>query len=425
MSLPLSSQLTPIETAIDFLLQQIKPLQDMQSVDLSAALGRVLAIAQTASINVPYQDNSAMDGYAINTEDLNEGETPLKVSQRIPAGHTGEALQAGTAARIFTGAAIIDGANAVVIQENCRVCGDEVVVLKNAVPGENIRPKGQDIAAGSTILPAGKCLQAQDVGLLASIGVCNVKVLRRLKVAILTTGDEIVEPGEALAEGQVYNSNYYTLAALVSGLGMESINLGIVKDCPEATEQALSKAMQQADCVISSGGVSVGEEDHVKSCVEKLGELSLWKLAIKPGKPFAFGTLGGKLGGKLGGRQGQGQGQVPFFGLPGNPVAGFIAFILLVKPCLLRQQGCRPKTLHTIKYPANFSKKRASNRQEYVRVQIEKNSQGQPQLNLYPNQSSGVLSSLSWAHGLAVIPPETQVDKGVLLEYIALADVGN
>ncbi len=394
--------LLPVAEALARVLAQASPCQAVMEVALIDALGAVLAEDVSADIAVPGDDNSAMDGYALRAA---EAEAPLQVSQRIAAGSSaGAFLQAGTAARIFTGAPIPPGADAVVMQENCEERDGVLAVSGPVVAGQNIRPRGQDIAAGSTVLVRGRVLRPQDMGLLASIGRATARVYRPLRVAVLSTGDELLEPGSAgLERGQLYNSNRYTLAGLVRTLGMTFVDGGIVPDDPDATAQALTDAAAAADCVITSGGVSVGEEDHVKAQVERLGQLDLWKLAIKPGKPLAFGRIG----------------NTPFIGLPGNPTSVFVTFCLIARPFLLQLQGVSEPAPARLYARAMFVVGKPGGRQEYLRVTLG-NDGTELQANLFANQSSGVLSSVSHSNALAVIPPGTRVEVGDLLEVIPL-----
>lgn len=396
----MATRLTPVADALSHLLSCARPGGVRESIPLAAALGRVLAEDITAGLAVPAYDNSAMDGYAVMAGDCADAGRALAVVQTIAAGHPGGPLSAGAAARIFTGAPIPVGADAVVMQENARREGDDVYILQAPQRGENIRREGHDIAPGSTVLTRGRRLQPQDLGLLASLGLTTLVVWRPLTVALLNTGDEVVAQGQPLKPGQLYDSNSFTLAALLQQLGMRVIKLGIVADNLSATVDALRSAAQQADCVITTGGVSVGEADYVKEAVEQLGSLSLWKLAIKPGKPFSFGQLG----------------DVPFFGLPGNPVAVFITFVTLVQPFLQKMQGAVPGHQPVFKARAGFAVE-AGSRQEYLRVRLQHSKEG-PTAHLYADQSSSVLTSLSWAEGLVVVPVNTAVEPGQWLDYL-------
>lgn len=378
---------------------------DEKDLILNQALGVVLAEDVYASRDVPPTDNSAMDGYAVALADVAELAS-LSVSQRIPAGCVPRALVAGTAARIFTGASLPAGADCVVAQEDCEVAGDRVRVGIVPTLGQHIRARAQDISEGQLLLPKGRRLSAADLGLLASQGIRSVRARRRLKVAVLSTGDELVEPGLPLADGQIYNSNRPMLAALLRALGIEVVDLGIVRDDPLMTTQVLQRASRQADVVISSGGVSVGEEDHVKAQVEALGALQLWKLAIKPGKPLAYGHID----------------SVPFFGLPGNPVSSFVTFCMLVRPYLLALLGAE----HTLpaRWPAkaNFDWPRAGGRQEYLRVRAEAKNAA-IWLDKHPQQSSGALTSVAWANALAIIPAGMVLQRGDDVEIIFMRDL--
>lgn len=401
-----SGSLTPVDAALAALLAAMPSIKDTEFAELRAARGRILAEAATASCNVPPQDNSAMDGYAVRSADVKNTPTQLRVSQRIIAGATGAQLASGEAARIFTGAPVPAGADAVVMQENTQLEGEVVTVLQSAAAGENLRRQGEDIAANTKLFPVGHRLLAQDLAVLAATGVEQVRVTRRLRVALLTTGNELVQPGTNLKPGQIYNSNFYALSGLLDALNVEVIDLGIVADSLEGTRTALEDAAAQADCVITTGGVSVGEEDHVKPAVEALGELQLWKLAIKPGKPFAFGTIG----------------KSQFFGLPGNPVSSFVTFVLLVRPCLLQMQGCQNIKPLVVDLPAGFERIELSERQEYLRVVLDTTNEGQS-LVPYVNQSSGVTASLSGADGLAIVPAHTKIAKGDKLGFIAFSEL--
>ncbi len=394
--------LKPIEEARELMLSHVKPVSGIGRVAISDALGRVLAEPLSSQVDVPPWDNSAMDGYAVNTADLTSENVRLPISQRIPAGAAGEQLQPGTAARIFTGAPVPPGADAVVIQEVCRQEGDAVIITQLPSAGANVRRAGEDTRVGQEILPPGTKLGPQHLGLAASVGIAEIPVYRRLKVALFSSGDELVMPGGTLGPGQIFNSNQFTLTGLLESLGCDVINLGMVEDTFDATCDALAAGAEQADLVLASGGVSVGEEDHVKPAVEKLGSLDLWKIAIRPGKPVAFGHIG----------------DTPFIGAPGNPVSLFVTFCVFARPYILKSQGVSGDLLPTpIQAPANFDWAKPDKRREFARARLELDAQGQARVSIFASRSSGVLSSVAWANGLAVIPERQALVKGDMVEF--------
>ena len=391
---------------LEELLKRARGLTQTETVPAELALGRVLAQPRVATISVPPLDNSAMDGYAVRAVECVPGAL-LAVSQRIAAGHMGGALAAGSVARIFTGAPVPPGADAVVMQEHCTLDGDKVQINHQPKPGENIRRAGEDIRPGDTILAVGTRLDAAAMGLAASVGLAALPVYRRLKVASFSTGDELVQPGTALGAGQIYNSNRYTLAGLVQGLGCEWLDLGSVPDTLAATLAALQRAAAMADVVITSGGVSVGEEDHVKTAVEQLGKIDLWKVAMKPGKPLVYGRVG----------------EADFIGLPGNPVSTFVTFVLFARPFLLRRMGMVDVLPKTYWVKAAFDWTKPGQRREFLRARLTASEAGALQAQLFPNQSSGVLTSAVWADGLVDIDIGHTVTRGELVRFIPFSEV--
>ena len=398
--------LLSFDEALQKLLDAARPVAEAEEVDAVAAAGRTLARTQASGITVPPLDNSAMDGYAVRLADIAAPGVRLPVAQRIPAGSVGTPLQPGTAARIFTGAPVPEGADAVVMQELCEHAGEGVVQVNHVPrPGENIRRAGEDIQAGAEILASGSRLTPQGIGLAASVGLATLPVFRRLRVAVFFTGDELSMPGEPLKPGGIYNSNRYTLRGLLAALGCEVRDLGIVPDSLEATRAALREAAAASDVIITSGGVSVGEEDHVKAAVQAEGALDLWKIAIKPGKPLAFGKVSPR--------------DTAFIGLPGNPVSTFVTFLMLVRPFLLACQGARATAPRGLMMRADFDWPKPDRRREFLRVRIN----GGGGLDLFPNQSSGVLTSCAWADGLADIPPAQAVARGEPVRFLPFSEL--
>ncbi len=396
--------LMSVENALQRLLSQAVPVTACETIALDQALGRILGDDIIATRAVPPANNSAMDGFAVRSTDVVVGQ-PLSIHQIIPAGSPGEPLNGGSAARIFTGGEMPIGADAVLIQEDAEF--DEVHLVPKATvkTGENVRPKGQDIQEGAQVLVCGQRLGPADLSLLASLGKDNALVYRKLTVAILSTGDELVQPPEALKPGQIYNSNRYALAALLTQMGIAVVDMGIVSDNLDATLVALARAAEQADVIICSGGVSVGDRDFVKEAVTQLGALDVWKLAIKPGKPMAYGHVQNK----------------PFFGLPGNPVSTFVTFEVLARPYLLRLQG--QLETESVAWPGQAAFEfKAGARQEYLRVRAVPN-RSSVQLIAFKAQGSGVMSSLSWANALAVVAPNQWVRVGDTLPYLLMNEL--
>ena len=397
------------QQALDHLLSHAKPVAENESVPMQASLGRVLAENVNSLVDVPPLDNTSMDGYAVRTADTQNPGSILKIAQRIPAGSIGTELQVGTVARIFTGAPVPLGADAVVMQEDCAIpegSSDQVQVNIAPTAGQWIRRRGEDLTAGKTALTAGTFLRPQELGVAASAGLTHLNVKRRVKVAAFFTGDELSLPGEPLKPGGIYNSNRDTLLACLKSLGCDATDLGIVPDRLDATKAALRKASKDHDLIITSGGVSVGEEDHIKPAVTAEGRLDLWQIAIKPGKPLAFGAVRKSDEPE--------NGEAWFIGLPGNPVSSFVTFLLFVRPFILKLQGREVKQMQSYLMRADFDWLKADRRNEFLRVKLNHNGG----LDLFPNQSSGVLTSASWGDGLVDCPPNEPIKAGDLVKYI-------
>ena len=399
-----------LEEALAKLLATVRPfaLDQAQTVSTFDALGRVLAADVHSLIDVPPADNTSMDGYALRAADVPVAGTLLPVSQRIPAGVVGQALQAGTAARIFTGAQVPAGADAVVMQEQCAT--QDGTVRINTVPaaGQWVRRRAEDVAAGAVVLKRGTRLTPQCLGMAASVGAATLQVARRPRVALFSTGDELAMPGEVLKPGAIFNSNRYTLRALVQALGCDCTDLGIVADRLDATRAALRTAAAEHDLVLTCGGVSVGEEDHLKPAVEAEGRIDMWQIAIKPGKPLAFGEVFRTDASSAW-----------FIGLPGNPVSAFVTFLLTVRPVLLHLQGVAVQAPVAMSLRADFDWPQPDKRREFLRVR--RNAQGG--LDLFPNQGSGVLTSTVWGDGLVDNPSKKIIQRGDVVQYLSLTEL--
>ena len=400
----------PVADALALLLAAARPISGHEVIATLEANGRVLALAQSSQLDVPPMDNTQMDGYAVRATDCTSGSARLRVAQRIPAGHVGQPLTAGTAARIFTGALIPEGADAVVMQEQCTADGDDVIVAHMPASGEWIRRRGEDIRAGSEILAAGTRLRGQELGLAASVGLASLPVVRKLKVAVFFTGDELAMPGEVLKPGAIYNSNRFTLRGLLENLGCDITDYGIVPDTLAATRDTLRLAAQEHDLIITSGGVSVGEEDHIKPAVEAEGRLNMWQIAVKPGKPLAFGEV-----------DRSGQGSAFFLGLPGNPVSSFVTFLLFVRPFILRLQGVDNVAPQAYAMRAGFDWPKADRRNEFLRVRVGTDGA----LELFPNQGSGVLTSTVWGDGLVDNPAGQVIVAGDTVRFLPFSGLLN
>jgi molybdopterin molybdotransferase len=401
--------LRSLDDALAELLSHAQVLAGLEQVATFDADGRVLAQDVVSALQVPPQDNSSMDGYAVRVADIAQPGARVQVTQRIPAGGVGAEVLPGTVARIFTGAPIPPGADAVVMQEDCVPVADSADLRVDVVParGQWIRRAGEDVTLGATVLAAGQRLHPAALGLAASIGMATLPVRPRPRVALFSTGDELVMPGERapadMPPGAIYNSNRFFLRSLLQRLGCVVSDLGIVPDQRAATIDALRTAALHHDLILTSGGVSVGEEDHVKPAVVELGRLDLWQIAIKPGKPFAYGRIDA----------------AHFMGLPGNPVSSFVTFLLLVRPFLLALQGAQDLAVPTLEMRADFAWPRADRRREFLRVR--RNPRGG--LDLFPNQSSGVLTSVVWGDGLVDNPPGCTIAAGDRVRFLALSDL--
>ena len=406
--------LLPLDDALVQLLAAATPLAGVESLTTFDADGRVLAADVVSGLSVPGFDNSAMDGYAVRAEDLLIGLHELRVTQRIAAGSTGQQVEPGTAARIFTGAPVPPGADAVVMQEDCELLSDAVGeeparirITGSPLPGQHIRHAGEDVQQGQCVLPAGTRLGPAELGLAASIGLAQLPVARKPRVALFSTGDELVMPGtlapQDMPPGAIYNSNRFFLLNLLRRIGCEVADLGIVPDKRAATIAALQGAAADNDVILTSGGVSVGEEDHIKPAVQSLGSLDLWQIAMKPGKPFAHGRIGA----------------AHFIGLPGNPVSSYVTFLLLVRPFLLRLQGVRDVAMKSIAVRADFDWPKADKRREFLRVR--RNANGG--LDLFGNQSSGVLTSAVWGDGVVDVPPGQPIVYGQTVRYLPFSEL--
>lgn len=398
-----ASDVLDVDTALARLLEQAGAPGAPQTVPTENALGRVLAQDLRSPIDVPGLDNSQMDGYAVRSADVTESGARLRVAQRIAAGQVGQALAPGQAARIFTGAPIPPGADAVVMQEQCRAEGDHVLVDHRPEPGEWVRPRGFDVRAGSVVLARGHRLRPQDLGQAASVGVATLAVAPRPRVALLCTGDELAQPGQALRPGGVYNSNRYMLRAMLEALGCQVSDLGQVADTLEATRQALGDAAQAHDLVLSSGGMSVGGEDHVRPAVQAQGRLTHWRIAMKPGKPLAYGAI----------RRADAS-EAHFIGLPGNPVSSFVTFALFVRPFVLAMQGATRLAPQAMLLPSASDWPRADRRREFLRARLDEHGR----VELYPEQNSAVLSSAVWGDGLVDNPAGHSFAAGDTLRFL-------
>ena len=396
--------------ALELLAERVSPVTEIERVALGEALDRVLAEDLVAEVSVPPHDNSAVDGYAVRFDDLDaEAETRLEVLGRTAAGHPlGRPLGSAEAVRIFTGAVMPEGADTVFMQEDVSVDGDHVVLPPGLKRGANRRHAGEDVAADATVLVRGHRLRPQDVGLAASVGRTELVVHRRLRVAVFSTGDEVREPGEPLPPGAIYDANRYLLMSLLRSLAGPVTDLGILPDEADEVRAALDEAAEDHDLLITSGGVSVGEEDHVKAAVEALGSLYLWRLAIKPGRPIALGQVKA----------------VPFVGLPGNPVAAMVTFLRFARPLILRLGGCTQVDPVLYRVRAEFSHSKKANRREWVRARLETGGDGVLVARKFDRHGAGILSSLVESDGLVELPEEmTRLRSGSMVDFLPFSEV--
>ena len=403
----MSQGLLSVDEALERLLSGARPVSDIERMPTLEACGRVLAEAQRSAMNVPSLDNSAMDGYAVRLADLSVDEPRLRIGQRILAGSVGQPLEPNTAARIFTGAPIPVGADAVVMQEHCASEGEFVVIKKKPSAGQWIRRIGQDIRSGDVILRAGIRLRPQETGLAASVGIASLPVRRRVRLGLFFTGDELAMPGDPLPPGRIYNSARFTLNGLARLLGCAVEDYGIVPDSLEETRAMLRRAGAECDIIVTCGGVSVGEADFVKPAVEAEGELLMWRIAMKPGRPLAFGRVRSEAK------------TAAFVGLPGNPVSSFITFVLFVRPFVLRTQGIERVAPRSVEARADFDWAKPDSRREFLRVKW--NEAGA--LDLYPTQDSAVLTSTAWADGLLDNPPGQVIHRGDLVRFLPYSEL--
>jgi molybdopterin molybdotransferase len=403
-------RLMRLEEALALLEARVSTVSETESVALAEALGRVLREEVSAAVSVPAEDNSAVDGFAVFFDDLDpEAETRLPVTGRAAAGHPlGRPAVRGEATRIFTGALMPEGPDTVMMQEDCRLEGDTVVIRPGIKRGSNRRLAGEDVSAGDTVLAAGQRLRPQDVGLAAAAGRTRLQVARPLSVALFSTGDELQEPGEAPRPGCIYDSNRYTVGALLRGLGCRVEDLGILPDRRDAVTEALAAAAREHELILTTGGVSTGEEDHVKAAVEANGALHAWRLAIKPGRPIALGQVG----------------RTPFVGLPGNPVATMVTFLAVVRPMILRLMGGRAEPPHRFAVIADFDHRKKKDRREWVRAHLAPGPDGRLLARKFPRDGAGILSSLVAADGLVELPEElTRLEPGATVAFLPFSEV--
>jgi molybdopterin molybdotransferase len=410
-----SGPLLPVAEAERLIAERITPVAGEEALPLRQALGRVLAEDVIAPVDIPPFDNSAVDGYAVRSADLNPStETRLRIAGRVAAGHAATGgLGKGEAVRIFTGAPMPAGADTVFMQEDCRVEGDAVLLPPGLKKGANSRPAGEDVHAGERALPAGRRLAAPHLALAAALGLTTLKVRRRVRVALFSTGDEVVEPGRPLPPAALYDSNRYLLFGLMTAFGAEMTDLGILPDQPEALSASLAAAAADHDLVLTSGGVSTGEADHVRGAVERVGRIVFWRVGIKPGRPVAMGVIRAPGNSKDG---------AAFVGLPGNPVAVFVTFVRVVRPLLLRLAGALPEPLVALPARATFAYKKRPGRREYVRVSLRTAPDGVVEAVKFAQDGAGVLTSLTETAGLVELDEAvTKIEPGMTVGFLSYA----
>jgi molybdopterin molybdotransferase len=397
--------LLAIDDARRMIVERMVPVAGVERVPLRQALGRILGEDITAPIAVPGHDNSAVDGYAVRFDDLHaDRPTTLRCIDRITAGHDpSAALKAGTAARIFTGALLPEGADVVIMQEDCERDGDTVIIRPGIKRGANTRQAGEDVSRGTRALAAGRRLGPADLGLLAALGFVEVPVRRRLSVALMSTGDELRAPGERLRRGQIHDANRYILAGLLERLGVDVSDRGIVRDEPSVLSEALQRAAAESDLIITSGGVSTGEEDHVRSAIANHGSLYFWRLAIKPGRPVAMGQIG----------------STPLAGLPGNPVAALLTFALVARPMIETLVGATMHVPKRFRVVSEFAYKKKTGRREYVRVSLDG-----LRARRFPKEGAGMLTSLTETDGLVELPEDlTRLEPGTEVNFVPYSEL--
>ena len=400
-------QLRTVEQAIQALLEHLKGLPRSEIIALKHALGRVLREPINASMDIPAWDNSAMDGYAFNYAQAQQQQFKLPISARIAAGDTDlEPLLENTAVRIFTGAPLPAGADTVAVQEDCQLDDQGRVQLPETKRGQHVRYQAEEIAIGQSVLEQGCLLRAQEVGLLASLGYSEVQVYRPLRVGLISSGNELRQPGENLEHGQLYDVNRYSISSLLQGWGLDVQCYGVMPDQLQASAQVLQKAAAENDILLSTAGVSVGEEDHLKAAIEQLGELHLWRVAIQPGKPLAFGEIN----------------DTPWVGLPGNPAAAFVTALVIARPFLRRAQGITSAETLGMQLPAAFSWDKARPRRQYLRAKLELKHNAS-WVTLHPQQGSAMLTAACWAEGLAMIEADSQVQERDLVTFIPFSQL--